>query len=81
MLMPRRSHHTESRDASPVKTTRAGGIHEDATLQFRAEFFNIFNHPQFQNPVSTDLSQPNFGWITGTSVNPRLIQFALKYAF
>lgn len=68
-------------DASLVKTTRVGGIHEDATLQFRAEFFNIFNHPQFANPVSTDVSQQNFGWITGTSVNPRLIQFALKYAF
>ena len=68
-------------DASLVKNTRVGGIHEDATLQFRAEFFNIFNHPQFQNPVSTDLSQANFGWITGTSVNPRLIQFALKYVF
>ena len=68
-------------DASLIKNTRVGGIHEDATLQFRAEFFNIFNHPQFQNPVSTDLSQANFGWITGTSVNPRLIQFALKYVF
>jgi hypothetical protein len=68
-------------DASAIKTTRVGGIRENATLQFRAEFFNIFNHPQFANPVSTDVSQPNFGWITGTSVNPRLIQFALKYVF
>ena len=68
-------------DASLIKTTRVGGIGENATLQFRAEFFNIFNHPQFANPVSTDVSQPNFGWITGTSVNPRLIQLALKYIF
>jgi hypothetical protein len=68
-------------DASAIKTTRVGGIREDAILQFRAEFFNIFNHPQFANPVSTDVSQPNFGWITGASVNPRLIQFALKYIF
>jgi hypothetical protein len=68
-------------DASLVKTTRVGGLREDATLQFRAEFFNLFNHPQFANPVSTDVSKPNFGWITGTSVNPRLIQFALKYNF
>ena len=68
-------------DASAIKTTRVGGIREDATLQFRAEFFNIFNHPQFANPVSTDISKPNFGWITGASVNPRLIQFALKYIF
>ena len=68
-------------DASAIKTTRVGGIREDATLQFRAEFFNIFNHAQFANPVSTDISKPNFGWITGSSVNPRLIQFALKYIF
>ena len=38
------------------------------------------NHAQFANPVSTDISRPNFGWITGASVNPRLIQFALKTA-
>jgi len=68
-------------DASLVKTTRVGGIHESATLQFRAEFFNIFNHAQFSNPVSTDISQINFGQITGTSVNPRVIQCAIKYAF
>jgi hypothetical protein len=68
-------------DASAIKTTRVGGIREDATLQFRAEFFNIFNHAQFANPVSTDISKPNFGWITGSSVNPRLIQFALKFIF
>ena len=68
-------------DAAAIKTTRVGGFREDATLQFRAEFFNLFNHPQFANPVSTDVSQPNFGWITGLSVNPRLVQFALKYSF
>jgi len=68
-------------DAAAIKTTRVGGLREDATLQFRAEFFNIFNHPQFANPVSTDVSQPNFGWITATSVNPRLVQLALKYRF
>jgi hypothetical protein len=69
-------------DAALVKTTRVGGIREDARLQFRAEFFNIFNHPQFANPQTLDVSQPqSFGLITGTSVNPRLIQLALKYIF
>ncbi|HEY7387156.1 MAG TPA: carboxypeptidase-like regulatory domain-containing protein, partial [Bryobacteraceae bacterium] len=37
-------------DTALIKNTRVGGIHEEATLQFRAEFFNIFNHPQFSNP-------------------------------
>ncbi|MBV9505549.1 MAG: hypothetical protein JO323_11170 [Acidobacteriia bacterium] len=63
-----------------MKVTRVGGIHENATLQFRAEFFNIFNHPQFSNPV-VQYNQPNFGQITGASVNPRLVQLALKYVF
>ena len=68
-------------NTSLVKTTRVGGLREDATLQFRAEFFNLFNHPQFANPGSLDLNNVNFGQITSTSVNPRLIQFALKYMF
>jgi hypothetical protein len=68
-------------DMSLVKTTRVGGIREDATLQFRTEFFNAFNHAQFNNPTVLDVSKSTFGQITSTSVSPRLIQFALKYAF
>ncbi len=75
-------------DMSLIKTTKVGGIREDATLTFRTEFFNAFNHAQFNNPgqVSNipgmvDVSKATFGQITSTSVNPRLIQFALRYAF
>ena len=68
-------------DMSLTKTTKVGGIREAATLQFRAEFFNAFNHTQFNNPSLTDISIPVAGQITSASVNPRLIQFALKYAF
>jgi len=69
-------------DTTVSKTTRVGGIHEDARLQFRAEFFNLFNHPQFAVPAGLNLGAPaNFGQITTTSVNPRLIQLALKYQF
>jgi hypothetical protein len=68
-------------DMSLIKTTKVGGLREDATLQFRAEFFNAFNHPDFSNPAVVDVSKTNVGQITTTSVNPRLIQFALKYAF
>jgi len=68
-------------DADVAKTTRVGGIHEDAVLQFRAEFFNLFNHPQFANPALDYGSPANFGQITSASVNPRLVQLALKYVF
>ena len=76
-------------DASVVKTTTVGGLRENATLQFRAEFFNAFNHAQFNVPAQVtaglgniDVSKPStFGVISSTSVNPRLVQFALKYQF
>jgi hypothetical protein len=68
-------------DVSLTKLTRVGGLREDATLQFRAEFFNVFNHPQFSNPATALDSVGSFGQITGMSVNPRLIQFGLKYSF
>jgi hypothetical protein len=67
-------------DMSLIKNTRVGGIHEDGQLQFRAEFFNLFNHPQFSNPA-TNIALSNFGQITSMSVNPRLMQLALKYVF
>jgi hypothetical protein len=68
-------------DASLIKTTVVGGINENATLVFRTEFFNAFNHAQFNTPVSLADSNASFGQITSLSVNPRLIQFALKYVF
>ncbi|HVZ59191.1 MAG TPA: hypothetical protein VG892_00245, partial [Terriglobales bacterium] len=68
-------------DATIQKTTRVGGLREDANLVFRTEFFNVFNHTQFLAPGTLDVSNANFGRITSTAVNPRLIQFALKYVF
>ncbi len=54
---------------------------EGMRLDFRAEVFNLFNHPQFANPGS-DLNSPaTFGVINSTVNNPRLIQVALKLAF
>src|SRR5690348_5988016 len=76
-------------DISVAKSTKVGGLREDATLLFRAEFFNALNHPMFNMPQvlngsynpSLDLNSSNFGRITTTGVNPRLIQLALKYSF
>ena len=48
---------------------------------FRAEFLNAFDHPQFNNPGRLDDSKSTFGQITSTSVNPRVIQSALKNMF
>jgi hypothetical protein len=67
-------------DMSLGKETRVGGLNESAHLDFRADFFNTFNHPQFTNP-NNDASQGTFGLISAMSVNPRILQFALKYVF
>ena len=64
-------------DMTVVKTFK---IRESQSLQFRSEFFNTFNHAQFNSP-GTNAAQASLGQITSTSVNPRLIQFALKYSF
>jgi hypothetical protein len=68
-------------DISIQKHTVVGGLREDADLEFRTDFFNAFNHPQFSNPASNAGSASTFGVITTTSVGPRIIQFALKYVF
>ena len=61
-------------------------IRESQSLQFRAEFFNTFNHPQFSTLANTDANARaqnggGLGTITTLSVNPRVIQFGLKYLF
>jgi hypothetical protein len=53
---------------------------ESGTLQFRAEFYNALNHPQFANPDS-NFTSPTFGLISSTAVNPRVGQLALKLTF
>jgi hypothetical protein len=70
---------------------------EQTRLQFRADFFNLFNHTNFANPIR-DMSSANFGKITqtaGTAIQaggvlsttggpmggPRLIQLSLRLQF
>jgi len=58
---------------------------ERTHLEFRAEFFNLTNHPNFANPSQTNYKDTaHFGKITATSDSPndpRQIQFALKLYF
>jgi hypothetical protein len=67
-------------DLAVIKTTPLSRLREGANLEFRAEFFNAFNTTQFGNP-STNVSATTFGVISGTAVNPRIIQLALKLNF
>ena len=72
-------------------------ISESKNIELRAEFFNLFNHVNFANPISNlnaftssggsidangrILNPGDFGRIISTSNNPRIIQFVLKLNF
>jgi hypothetical protein len=53
--------------------------HENQRFELRFEFFNLFNHPNFAAPNSTETSS-KFGQIQSAS-DPRILEFALKYRF
>ncbi len=63
-------------DFSAIKSIR---IHEAMSLQFRAEFFNIFNNVNFRLP-DNDINSPNFGQIQAAQPG-REVQLALKLLF
>ena len=65
-------------DVALVKRTTLG---ERAHLVFRWEVFNVFNWSNFANPASDVSSPSTFGKISAMSVNPRIMQFALKLEF
>ncbi len=66
-------------------------VKESNSLRFRTEFFNLTNTPQFGNPNTSlgygdptqlnPVASPSFGRITNTVTAPRIIQFAIRYAF
>ena len=66
-------------DFAIFKRTNIG---ERMGIEFRTEFFNLFNHPQFGLP-GTGFGVSGFGVVSSTNPanNPRLIQFALKLVF
>jgi hypothetical protein len=66
-------------DFALFKNTNFGPA-ERFGVQFRAEFFNLFNRPQFGAPATT-VGVSNFGLVSTQINNPRLIQFALRFMF
>jgi predicted heme/steroid binding protein len=60
----------------PLKVLREG-----MGLEFRAEAFNLFNTPNFSNPSASRTVPSSFGVISGTTINPRILQLALKVNF
>lgn len=75
-------------DVSFIKDTRLPKITEVFAVQFRAEFFNIFNRANFAYPSGrtiftseNGIPAANAGRITGTTTSSRQIQFGLKVIF
>ena len=64
-------------DFALFKRTNIG---EQFGIELRAELFNMFNTPLFRHP-GTALGTPQFGIISGTRGNPRLVQFGLRVSF
>jgi hypothetical protein len=64
-------------DFSMIKNTQ---LAERFSLQFRAEFFNLFNTPQF-GPPNTSFGAGPFGTVSSQINAARIIQLALKLQF
>src|SRR6266851_751044 len=69
--------HVSNTDFAILKTI---SFSETRRVDFRAEFFNIFNHTQFFNPDGNTSDGQQFGQVAQAR-DPRLVQFALKFFF
>jgi hypothetical protein len=72
-----RSPGVNSSNLSLFKGFAMDRLREGARIEFRAEAFNAFNHPQFCGP-NTTIDGGRFGQVTGTCNAPREVQMALK---
>ena len=76
---PRNALYGPGRNNFDLTIGRTFKFAESKIIEFRAEFFNAFNHAQFYNPDHYGYDN-NFGQITQAR-DPRIIQFALKFSF
>jgi hypothetical protein len=60
--------------------SRSQRIKERVNVQFRAEFYNAFNTPQFREPIG-DVNSRDFGRITELRAGSRNIQFGLRISY
>lgn len=75
-----RSNGLRNVDAVLAKNVRFSAAEHPITVQFRTEFYNLLNHPQFAAPNGSVTSQ-SFGQVTAQANNPRDLQLALKISF
>src|SRR5262249_19798097 len=55
-------------------------LSESKEIDFRADFFNVLNHANRNNPDS-NIASPNFGRALNFSSSPRIVQLGLKISF
>jgi hypothetical protein len=67
-------------DLAASKSIALARPQDGSSVEIRAEVFNCLNHPQFANP-DTNFTSPTFGIISSSSVNPRVVQVAIRYSF
>jgi hypothetical protein len=67
------------RSNTDLAVSKKTAITEHTAIELRAEFFNLFNHAEFQNP-DTNIGSGTFGQVTST-FDPRLIQFGARFTF
>jgi Carboxypeptidase regulatory-like domain len=82
--LPRNTLRGPSRTNLDIALAKTAAITERLKLEFRVEYFNALNHPEFAEP-STNIDSPTFGQVTSTgrgqAAAPRIGQLALRLTF
>jgi hypothetical protein len=80
--VPRNSFRAPYQQNWDLSISKRFHFKERHSIQFRADAFNVWNHPIFNSPAVVSIAtRSTFTQITNTSIPARLIQFGLKYDF